>query len=105
MAFIDLTKAFDLVSIDSLFKMLVFIECPPKLLNMVRSLHGGMLTKSNLMETYLKNFEYKVESSKVEYLVQNLWHFLYAATKACFQVLNGWHLTTLQNSWSSRKHS
>ena len=41
-AFIDLTKAFDLVSRDGLFKLLPKIGCPPKLLNIIRSFHDGM---------------------------------------------------------------
>lgn len=43
-AFIDLTKAFDLVSRDGLFKMLPKIGCPPKLLSIVRSFHDGMMS-------------------------------------------------------------
>ena len=42
MAFIDLTKAFDLVSRDGLFKMLPNIGCPPQLLNIIRSFHEEM---------------------------------------------------------------
>ena len=38
-AFIDLTKAFDLVSRDGLFKVLPKIGCPPKLQIMIESLH------------------------------------------------------------------
>ena len=38
-AFIDLTKAFDLVSRDGLFKILPKIRCPPKLLSIIRSFH------------------------------------------------------------------
>ena len=34
-AFIDLTKAFDLVSRDGLFKILPKIGCPPKLLSII----------------------------------------------------------------------
>ncbi|XP_078661585.1 uncharacterized protein LOC144905710 [Branchiostoma floridae x Branchiostoma belcheri] len=41
-AFIDLTKAFDLVSRDGLFKILAKIGCPPKLLRMIQSFHTGM---------------------------------------------------------------
>jgi len=43
-AFIDLTKAFDLVSRDGLFKILPLIGCPLKLLSIVRSFHDGMLS-------------------------------------------------------------
>jgi hypothetical protein len=42
LAFIDLTKAFDLVSRDGLFKILTKIGCPPKLLSMVQSFHEDM---------------------------------------------------------------
>ena len=38
-AFIDLTKAFDLVSSYSLFKVLPKIGCPPKLQSMIESFH------------------------------------------------------------------
>ena len=42
MAFIDLTKAFDLVSRDGLFKILEKIGCPPILLSIVKSFHDDM---------------------------------------------------------------
>ena len=41
-AFIDLTKAFDLVSRDGLFNILLKIGCPPKLHSMIRSFHDDM---------------------------------------------------------------
>jgi hypothetical protein len=41
-AFIDLTKAFDLVNREGLFKILSKIGCPPKLLSLIRSFHEGM---------------------------------------------------------------
>ena len=41
-AFIDLTKAFDLMSRDGLFKILAKIGCPTILLSMVKSLHDNM---------------------------------------------------------------
>ena len=40
--FIDLTKAFDLVSRDGLFTILDLIGWPPKLLRSVKSSHDGM---------------------------------------------------------------
>ena len=43
LAFTDLTKAFDLVSGDGLFKMLPLIGCPSKLLSIVRSFHDSMM--------------------------------------------------------------
>ena len=41
-AFIDLTKAFDLVSRDGLFKGLEKIGCPPKLHSLIESFHSNM---------------------------------------------------------------
>ena len=38
--FIDLTKAFDLVSRDGLSKVLPKIGCPPKLQSMIESFHS-----------------------------------------------------------------
>ena len=41
-AFIDLNKAFDLVSRDGLFMILAKIGCPPTLLSIVKSFHDNM---------------------------------------------------------------
>ncbi|XP_076055156.1 uncharacterized protein LOC143033548 [Oratosquilla oratoria] len=41
-AFIDLAKAFDLVSRGGLFTLLQRIGCPPKLLRMISSFHEDM---------------------------------------------------------------
>ena len=41
-AFIDLAKAFDLVSRDGLFQILPKIGCPPKLQGMIESFHTNM---------------------------------------------------------------
>ena len=44
LAFTDLTKTFDLVSRDFLFKMLPLIGCPSKLLSIVRSFYNDMIS-------------------------------------------------------------
>ena len=41
-AFIDITKAFDLVSRDGLFKALRKIHCPPRLHSLIESFHSNM---------------------------------------------------------------
>ena len=41
-AFIDLTKAFDLVSRDGLFKILAKIGCPPTLISIVKPFYNNM---------------------------------------------------------------
>ena len=40
--FIDMTKAFDLVSRDDRFKILAKIGCPPTILSIVKSFHDDM---------------------------------------------------------------
>ena len=40
-AFVDLTKAFDTISCDELWKTLVCFGCPPKFLTILRQLHEG----------------------------------------------------------------
>ena len=40
--FIDLTKAFDLMSRDGLIKILAKIGCPPTLLSILKSFHDNM---------------------------------------------------------------
>jgi hypothetical protein len=40
-AFIDLTKAFDTVSRDGLWKILAKLGCPPKFLAILQQLHDG----------------------------------------------------------------
>ena len=42
LAFVDLTKAFDLVSREGLFALLKIIGCPPRLLSMIVSFHENM---------------------------------------------------------------
>ena len=50
-AFVDLTKAFDTVSRDGLFKLLAKIGCPPKLLCLIRAFHDGMQSAVNFEGT------------------------------------------------------
>ena len=40
-AFVDLTKAFDSISRDGLWKILVRLGCPPKFFTILRQLHEG----------------------------------------------------------------
>ena len=45
LAFVDLTKAFDLVDRTSLFTVLAKAGCPPTLLALIQSFHEGMLAR------------------------------------------------------------
>ena len=45
MTFVDLTKAFDTISREDLWKIMVNFGCPTKLIAMVRQFHDGMLAR------------------------------------------------------------
>ena len=45
MTFVDLTKAFDTVSHESLWKIMVKFGCPTKFIAMLRQFHDGMLAR------------------------------------------------------------
>ena len=45
MTFVDLTKAFDTVSHEGLWKIMAKFSCPAKFIAMVRQFHGGMLAR------------------------------------------------------------
>ena len=56
-AFIDLTKAFDLVSRDSFFKVLPKIGCPPKLQSMIESFHTDTKGTVQINDSFSETFE------------------------------------------------
>ena len=45
MTFVDLTKAFDTVSLEGLWKIMAKFSCPAKFIAMVRQFHDGMLAR------------------------------------------------------------
>ena len=45
MTFVDLTKAFDTVSCEGLWKIMAKFGCPTKFIAMVRHFHDGMLAR------------------------------------------------------------
>ena len=56
-AFIDLTKAFDLVSRDGVFKVLPKIGCPPKLQSMIESFHADTKGTVQINGSFSEPFE------------------------------------------------
>ena len=69
-AFIDLTKAFDLVSRDGLFKVLPKIGCPPKLQSMIEISILTRREQCSSMTASRRHSEYAVASNKVASLLQ-----------------------------------
>ena len=45
MVFVDLTKAFDTVNRDGLWRILQKLGCPEKFVSLIRSFHEGMLAR------------------------------------------------------------
>ena len=56
-AFIDLTKALDLVSRDDLFKVLPKIGCPPKLQSLIESFHTDTKGTVQINGSFFDTFE------------------------------------------------
>ena len=52
MTFVDLTKAFDTVSREGLWKIMAKFGCPTKFIAMVRQFHEGMLSRSKMMVSF-----------------------------------------------------
>ena len=52
----DLTKAFDMVSREGLFAILQKLGCPPRLLSLVKSLHGDMTASVSFEGAMSKSF-------------------------------------------------
>ena len=50
MVFVDLTKAFDSVSREGLWKLLSKIGCPSRVVNIIRSFHDGMMARVQDLE-------------------------------------------------------
>ena len=42
MTIVDLTKSFDTVSRDGVWKIMAQLGCPPRFIAVVRQFHGGM---------------------------------------------------------------
>ena len=59
MSFVDLTKAFDTVSRDGLWKIMAMFGCPSRIIAMVRQFHDGIQTQIQafrIMECTLSHF-------------------------------------------------
>ena len=56
MTFVDLTKAFDTVSREGLWKIMAKFGCPAKFMAMVRQFHDGMLQGSKMMTSFSDPF-------------------------------------------------
>ena len=53
MTFVDLTKAFDTVSREGLWKIMAKLDCPTKFIATVRQFNDGMLARVKMMVSFL----------------------------------------------------
>ena len=94
-AFIDLTKAFDLVSRSGLFKLLQKIGCPPHLLAIISSFHENMHSTVNYNGSTSEAF--KVSSGVKQGCVlapNTIRHLLLHAPSICLHELQGGGLSS-----------
>ena len=97
LAFIDLTKAFDLVSRDSLFKMLP------------DSLALWAPWRYDVYCTVWWWYVFRVQSQEwcqagLCTFANPAWHLFRFAVKTCLQVINRWCIPPLQIRWSPLQH-
>ena len=96
--FIDLTKAFDLVSRERLFAILLKIECPPKLFNIVKSFHTNTRATIQYNGSVSDSFEIKTRGkAKLRFCSNFVWNLLFDAIKSCFWFLNNWNQAPYKN--------
>ena len=74
-AFIDLIKAFDLVSRDGLFKVIPKIGCPPTLQSMIESFHTDTMGTVQFNGSSSEPFDFPAASNKAASLLQRSLEF------------------------------
>ncbi|XP_067911760.1 protein-lysine N-methyltransferase EEF2KMT isoform X1 [Heterodontus francisci] len=86
-AFIDLTKAFDLVSRRGLLRLLEKIGCPPKLLSIITSFHDNMKRHNSTWWLLIRPLSYpEWRETGLCSRTYTVWDLLLPATLTCIQV-------------------
>ena len=101
-AFIDLTKVFDLVSRDGFYKVLPKIGCPPKLQSMIESFHTG--TKGTVQFNGSSSTPFQIRSGVKQgcVLAPALFGILFwPVAKTCLQHNNRRNLTSYPLGWQA----
>ena len=65
--FVDLTKAFDTVGCEGLWKIMAKFGCPAKFIAMVWQFHDGMLARVQMIASFFIHFLCQMELSKAVY--------------------------------------
>ena len=96
-AFIGLTKAFDLVSRDGLFTILAMIGCPPTLLSIVKSFHDNM--KGTVLYDGATSLVWR--EARLCPCPYTVWNLFCHTPKTCFWKIHKRHLLSNQIRWES----
>ena len=78
MTFVDLTKAFDTVSLGGLWKFMAKFGCTASFIAKVRQFHDGMLTRSRTMESTPNRFLYYKRSHARLVLAPRLFSMIFS---------------------------
>ena len=79
MTFVDLTKAFDTVSRDGLWKIMAKFGCPPRFIAMVRQFHDNMQTRVQNDGEYSEPFPVTNGVKQVCVMAPTLFSMLFSA--------------------------
>jgi len=97
-AFIDLTKAFDLVSRSGLFAILRRFGCPDTLLNIILKLHDNMHATVQVSGSRSRRFPIKRGAKQGCVVAPTLFNFLYCTAHTClFEYV--WCIIALSHLW------
>lgn len=97
MVFVDLTKAFDSVSREGLWKLLLKAGCPPRVVKIIRSFHDGMMARVSDLGTTSEAFssDKRNQAGLCQASTSLLYHLLCNAPR-CLQELQHWCYDQIQ---------
>ena len=98
-AFIHLTKAFDLVSRGDFFQILAKIGCPPTLLSIVKSFHEDMMGTIMYDGCTVEPFDIHSRVRQGCSGFHTIWHLLCCSTEACLWISHKRHLPPHKIQW------
>ena len=79
MTFVDLTKAFDTVSRDGLWKIMAKFGCPPRFIAMVWQFHGGMQARVQNDGEFSEPFEVTIGVKQGCVMAPTLFSIMFSA--------------------------